>query len=93
MYGSSSVYSTSQSTLESFKTKVILGSKGKGKGKVTITNSKSKSIRMEFKAMRPFGIKTGTLEFITNNSVLVTFGIVSNYTATLLITFPYSYFM
>lgn len=82
LYGSASVYTTSTTILEKFRRTNLRG----------CARFKIGMIRREFNALKPFGVETGTLPFITKRSVLVVYAVLSNYSASLLIAFPHSYF-
>ena len=86
LYGSALVYGSSKNFLQDWKrNSTYCQTSGETARKRMLT-------KRVFKCLRPFGVQIGTLQFITKHSVILVFAVLSNYTASLLIAFPFSYF-
>jgi hypothetical protein len=89
LYGSALVYGSSKKFLQDWKRNSAF----------VFCQTRSETARQRiltkrvFKCLRPFGVQIGTLQFITKLSVILVFADLSNYTASLLIAFPFSYFI
>lgn len=88
LYGSASVYESSTILLATFKK---MSAKHLNKKYLKMGTMQKKMIRKQCAALKPFGVRIGTLEFISKASVLVIYERLINYSASLLIAFPHSY--
>jgi hypothetical protein len=77
LYGSASVHSTSKDFLKALKRSQ----------KMNLKKNDVKWIKMQLKAIKPFGVKVGMLNYIKKASLLMVYGVWSNYSMTLLIIF------
>lgn len=89
LYGSAVVYESSQKLLDSIKEASAIQMKGMDGNK---NGKQKKMIRKQCASLKPFGVRIGTLEFISKASVLVIYERLINYSASALIAFPHEYF-
>ncbi|OXA57443.1 hypothetical protein Fcan01_06902 [Folsomia candida] len=86
LFGSASVYESSIKLLETFK-------KPRDTMSRSGMNVSKRWMQKECVALKPFGVQIGTLQFLKKASMLVIYERLLNYTASLLIAYPDSYFL
>lgn len=88
LYAAASVHRNSSSFVNSMKNREILGLEKNSINKKQII----KEVRRQMVGLRAFGVRCGPVIFVTKSSLLTVYGVYSNYSASLLIALPDTFF-